>query len=83
MPKVEDKVPESESIVEEEEAAPDVPNEVEEASEIKDPTMHIQEPEEEDEMWEKVTERKMGYVMPPRPARGSKVSLLKTRLLPR
>ena len=39
-----------------------------------DPTMHILEPEEEDEMWEKVNERKMGYTMPPRPARGSQVN---------
>lgn len=42
-------------------------------SERKDPTMHILEPEEEDEMWEKVNERKMSYVLPPRPARGSQV----------
>ena len=41
----------------------------------KDPTMHILEPEEEDEMWEKVNERKMSYVLPPRPARGSQVFL--------
>ena len=46
-------------------------------SETKDPTMHILEPEEEDEMWEKVNERKMSYVMPPRPARGSQVSLFR------
>ena len=45
-------------------------------SEKKDPNMHILEPEEEDEMWEKVNERKMSYVLPPRPARGSQVSLI-------
>jgi hypothetical protein len=71
MPKVEDTVPEAEPAEEEEEALPEPSDAPEEP---KDPTMHIQEPDEEDEMWEKVTERKMGYVMPPRPARGSKVS---------
>eukprot|EP01039_Chlorochromonas_danica_P005347 gene5347-5883_t len=33
--------------------------------------VHILEPEEEEEKWEKVNERKMGFIMPPRPKRGS------------
>ena len=48
-------------------------------SEKKDPNMHILEPEEEDEMWEKVNERKMSYVLPPRPARGSQVSFVPSK----
>jgi hypothetical protein len=58
--------------------------EVEEVEEVpvaekkKDPTMHINEPEEEDEMWEKVNERKMKYTLPPRPARGSEAIEAKT-----
>lgn len=36
-----------------------------------DPTMHIVEPDEEAEMWEKVNERKMTFTLPPRPPRGS------------
>lgn len=36
-----------------------------------DPTMHIQEPDEEDEKWEKVNERKLSFTLPKRPARGS------------
>lgn len=35
--------------------------------------VHILEPDEEDEKWEKVNERKMAYTLPPRPARGSQV----------
>ena len=38
-----------------------------------DPTVHILEPDEEEEKWEKVNERKMSYTLPPRPARGSAV----------
>lgn len=38
-----------------------------------DGTSHIVEPDEEEEMWEKVNERKRnGGLLPPRPARGSK-----------
>lgn len=36
-----------------------------------DPSMHIVEPDEEAEMWEKVNERKLTFTLPPRPARGS------------
>ncbi len=36
-----------------------------------DPTMHIVEPDEEAEKWEKVNERKINYLLPPRPRRGS------------
>lgn len=36
-----------------------------------DPTVHIVEPDEEAEMWEKVNERKMTFTLPPRPPRGS------------
>ena len=42
-------------------------------NDAKDPTIHILEPDEEDEKWEKVNERKMSYTLPPRPARGSQV----------
>ena len=35
--------------------------------------IHIQEPDREDEKWEKVNERKISYVLPPRPARGTGV----------
>jgi hypothetical protein len=77
MSKTEEKPAEIESIQEQEKAAEEKEKEKaeqpDEKSEPKDPTMHILEPEEEDEMWEKVNERKMGYVLPPRPARGSKV----------
>ena len=47
----------------------------EEANESEDPTHHIIEPDEEEEMWEKVNERKRTFnTLPPRPARGSKAS---------
>jgi hypothetical protein len=35
--------------------------------------VYIVEPEEEDEKWEKVNERKMSSLLPPRQARGSQV----------
>lgn len=38
-----------------------------------DPTVHILEPDEEEEKWEKVNERKLSFTLPPRPARGSQV----------
>ena len=38
-----------------------------------DPTLHIVEPDEEEEMWEKVNERKIAFTLPPRPARGSQI----------
>lgn len=37
------------------------------------PGVHVLEPDEEDEKWERVNERKIGHVLPPRPARGSQV----------
>lgn len=37
----------------------------------RDPTVHIVEPDEEAEMWEKVNERKISATLPPRPPRGS------------
>jgi len=40
--------------------------------------IHINEPDEEAEMWEKVNERKMGYTLPPRPARGTGVEEAKS-----
>jgi pre-mRNA-processing factor 17 len=43
----------------------------EETAVAEDPSMHILEPDEEDEKWEKVNERKASFVMPPRPVRGS------------
>ncbi len=36
-------------------------------------TVHIVESDEEAEMWEKVSERKIRHVLPPRPARGSQI----------
>eukprot|EP01041_Mallomonas_annulata_P007938 gene7938-16262_t len=36
--------------------------------------VHISEPDEEAEMWERVAERKMGFTMPPRPQRGSETA---------
>jgi hypothetical protein len=39
-----------------------------------DSLVHIVEPDEEDEMWEKVNERKISRTLPPRPARGSTVA---------
>lgn len=39
-----------------------------------DSLVHIVEPDEEDEMWEKVNERKISRTLPPRPARGSTIS---------
>jgi pre-mRNA-processing factor 17 len=41
-------------------------------------TIHIQEPDEEDEKWEKVNERKMAFTLPPRPARGSQIAEAKS-----
>jgi pre-mRNA-processing factor 17 len=35
------------------------------------PNMYIAEPDEEEEKWERVTERKLNYVLPPRPHRGA------------
>ena len=40
--------------------------------------VHILEPDEEDEKWEKVNERKQAFTLPPRPARGSTVVEAKT-----
>jgi pre-mRNA-processing factor 17 len=42
------------------------------------PNVHILEPDEEEEKWEKVNERKQSYTLPPRPARGSGVADAKT-----
>jgi pre-mRNA-processing factor 17 len=36
--------------------------------------VHIVEPEEETEKWERVAEKKMGFVMPPRQQRGSEIA---------
>mmetsp|Transcript_21910 Transcript_21910/g.36681 ORF Transcript_21910/g.36681 Transcript_21910/m.36681 type:complete len:525 (+) Transcript_21910:56-1630(+) len=36
--------------------------------------VYILEPDEEDEKWEKVNERKQSYTLPPRPQRGSQVA---------
>lgn len=33
--------------------------------------MHIIEPEEQEEIWERQTERKQGFILPPRPSRGN------------
>lgn len=38
---------------------------------LMDPTLHIVEPDEEDEKWELVNERKSKFTLPPRPPRGS------------
>lgn len=43
-----------------------------------DSTVHIIEPDEEDEKWEKVNERKQSYIIPPRPSRGSQAIEAKT-----
>jgi len=40
-------------------------------AESKRARLHVHEPDEETEMWEKVAERKMSFIMPPRPQRGS------------
>ena len=40
----------------------------------KNPRLHIVEPEADDEVWEKKNERKMGFVLPPRPARGATIA---------
>ena len=40
----------------------------------KDDLMHIVEPDEEEEMWEKVNERKINSTLPPRPSRGSVIA---------
>jgi pre-mRNA-processing factor 17 len=44
---------------------------VETEVESSDPTQHIIEPEEEDEKWERINERKTAFTLPPRPPRGS------------
>lgn len=49
-----------------------------EVEDEEDPTMHIAEPELEDEKWAKVNERKMNSIMPARPARGSKAGAATT-----
>jgi hypothetical protein len=36
--------------------------------------IHIVEPDEEDEKWELVNERKQSYTLPPRPPRGSQIA---------
>jgi pre-mRNA-processing factor 17 len=41
-------------------------------------TMHIIEPEEEDEKWERKNERKLQHTLPPRPSRGSTAIEAKT-----
>ncbi len=46
--------------------------------EVSDPNVHIVEPDEDDEKWEKVAERKMKFIMPPRPTRGSSVQEAKS-----
>lgn len=51
---------------------------------VKNPRLHILEPEAEDEVWEKKNERQMGFVLPPRPARGATIAeVLYTHLKPR
>lgn len=45
---------------------------------VEDPTMHVVEPDEEAEMWEKVNERKLTFTLPPRPPRGSVAGPAKT-----
>eukprot|EP00604_Paraphysomonas_vestita_P003721 CAMPEP_0174822994 /NCGR_PEP_ID=MMETSP1107-20130205/20471_1 /TAXON_ID=36770 /ORGANISM="Paraphysomonas vestita, Strain GFlagA" /LENGTH=322 /DNA_ID=CAMNT_0016043779 /DNA_START=1 /DNA_END=966 /DNA_ORIENTATION=- len=42
------------------------------------PNVHIIEPDEEAEKWERVNERKMSYTLPPRPARGSVIGEAKS-----
>ena len=46
--------------------------------EKEDALMHIAEPDEEEEKWEKVNERKINRALPPRPGRGSTISEAKT-----
>lgn len=41
---------------------------------VNDPTMHIIEPDEEEEKWERVNERKLHTVLPPRAARGTAIA---------
>lgn len=53
---------------------PDGDEDVDLEADSKKPRMHIVEPDEEAEMWEKVNERKMSYVLPPRPARDSQTT---------
>ena len=48
--------------------------EEEDESKVSDPLVHILEPDEEDEMWEKVNERKINRTLPPRPGRGTTIS---------
>ena len=45
-----------------------------EGTSAKNPRLHIVEPEADDEVWEKKNERKMGFVLPPRPARGATIA---------
>merc|ERR1711991_26067 len=48
-------------------------NKDENADSAPTPGVFIDEPDEEAEKWERVTERKMGFTMPARPARGSAI----------
>ena len=41
---------------------------------VNDPTMHIIEPDDEEEKWERVNERKLHTVLPPRAARGTPIA---------
>jgi hypothetical protein len=52
---------------------------VEDKPAVEDPTMHIVEPDEEEEMWEKVNERKIAFTLPPRPARGSTIGQVRAK----
>lgn len=47
---------------------------------VNDPTMHIIEPDEEEEKWERVNERKLHTVLPPRAARGTPIAPVRHRL---
>jgi pre-mRNA-processing factor 17 len=40
--------------------------------------VHVQEPDADAEKWEKVNERKMSYLLPPRPSRGTEVEEAKS-----
>jgi hypothetical protein len=44
--------------------------------------VHIVEPDEEAEKWERVNEKKMTYTLPPRPARGSCIGEVSHRRTP-
>ena len=67
-------IPSTKTASDEKPAPSDMPNE----EAIDDPTMHIVEPDEEAEKWEKVNERKLTFTLPPRPPRGSVASSAKT-----